>query len=51
MAGAFDFVPAIAALPLLAFVIALFAGQYMPKRGAEAGIAATAGSQIGRAHV
>jgi len=46
MAGAFDFVPAIAALPLLAFVIALFAGQYMPKRGAEAGIAATAGSLI-----
>jgi len=44
MAGAFDFVPAIAALPLLAFVISLFFGQYMPKRGAEAGIIATAGS-------
>ncbi|WP_436927333.1 NADH-quinone oxidoreductase subunit L [Halosimplex amylolyticum] len=46
MAGAFDFVPAIAALPLLAFVVSLFAGQYMPKRGAEAGILATAGSLI-----
>ncbi|WP_436930761.1 NADH-quinone oxidoreductase subunit L [Halosimplex halobium] len=44
MAGAFDFVPAIAALPFLAFVVSLFAGQYMPKRGAEAGIIATAGS-------
>jgi len=44
MAGAFDFVPAIAALPLLAFVISLFFGQYLPKRGAEAGIIATAGS-------
>jgi len=46
MAGAFDFVPAIAALPLLAFVISLFFGQYMPKRGAEAGIIATAGSLL-----
>ncbi|WP_123533169.1 NADH-quinone oxidoreductase subunit L [Halosimplex salinum] len=46
MAGAFDFVPAIAALPLLAFVVSLFAGQYMPKRGAEAGILATAGSLV-----
>ncbi|MFC7138888.1 NADH-quinone oxidoreductase subunit L [Halosimplex aquaticum] len=46
MAGAFDFVPAIAALPFLAFIIALFAGQYLPKRGAEAGIVATAGSLV-----
>ena len=46
MAGAFDFVPAIAALPFLAFVVSLFAGQYMPKRGAEAGILATAGSLV-----
>ncbi|ELZ20576.1 NADH dehydrogenase I L subunit [Halosimplex carlsbadense 2-9-1] len=46
MAGAFDFVPAIAALPFLAFVVSLFAGQYMPKRGAEAGIIATAGSLV-----
>jgi len=46
MAGAYDFVPAIAALPLLAFVVSLFFGQYMPRRGAEAGIAATAGSLV-----
>jgi len=46
MAGAFDFVPAIAALPLVSFVVALFFGQYMPKRGALAGIAATAGSLV-----
>ncbi|WP_459192431.1 NADH-quinone oxidoreductase subunit L [Halosimplex sp. J119] len=46
MAGAFQFVPAIAALPFLGFIIALFAGQYLPKRGAEAGIIATAGSLV-----
>jgi NADH-quinone oxidoreductase subunit L len=46
MAGAFDYVVAIALLPFLAFLLALFAGSYMPKRGAEAGIAATAGSLI-----
>ena len=44
MAGVYDFVPAIALLPFLAFVVSLFAGEYMPKRGAEAGIIATAGS-------
>ena len=44
MAGAYDFVPAIAALPFLAFLVSLFFGRYMPKRGAEAGIIATAGS-------
>jgi len=46
MTGAFELVPAIAVLPLAAFVIALFAGKYMPKKGALAGIAATAGSLI-----
>ena len=46
MAGAFDFVPAIAALPLVSFLVALFFGKYMPKRGALAGIAATAGSLV-----
>ena len=44
MAGAFDFVPAIALLPFLAFLISLFAGRYLPKGGAEAGILAMAGS-------
>ncbi|PSQ33550.1 NADH-quinone oxidoreductase subunit L, partial [Halobacteriales archaeon SW_12_69_24] len=44
MAGVYDFVPAIAALPFLAFLVSLFFGRYMPKRGAEAGIIATAGS-------
>jgi NADH-quinone oxidoreductase subunit L len=46
MAGAFDFAPAIAVLPLVAFLVALFFGRYMPKRGALAGIAATAGSLL-----
>jgi len=46
MAGAFDIAPAISILPLLAFIIALFFGQYMPKKGALAGIVATAGSLL-----
>jgi NADH-quinone oxidoreductase subunit L len=46
MAGAFDFAPAIAVLPLVAFLVALFFGRYMPKRGALAGIAATGGSLL-----
>lgn len=46
MAGAFDFAPAIAILPLVSFVIALFVGQYMPKKGALAGITATGGSLL-----
>ena len=46
MAGAFDFVPAIAVLPLVSFLVALFFGRYMPKRGALAGVAATAGSLL-----
>jgi NADH-quinone oxidoreductase subunit L len=46
MAGIFDFAPAIVLLPFLSFVIALFAGRYMPKGGAFAGIAATGGSLL-----
>jgi len=46
MAGAFDFVPAIAALPFAAFLVSLFFGRYMPRGGAEAGIIATAGSLL-----
>ncbi|MEF8855483.1 MAG: NADH-quinone oxidoreductase subunit L, partial [Haloarculaceae archaeon] len=46
MAGAFDFAPAIALLPLVSFLIALFLGRYMPKRGALAGILATGGSLL-----
>jgi NADH-quinone oxidoreductase subunit L len=46
MVGAFDFAPAIAVLPLASFVIALFVGQYMPKKGALAGIVATGGSLL-----
>jgi NADH-quinone oxidoreductase subunit L len=44
--GIFPFVPAIAVLPFVSFLVALFAGQYMPKRGAFAGIAATGGSLL-----
>ena len=44
--AAFDYAPAIALLPFASFVIALFAGQYMPKRGALAGILATGGSLV-----
>ncbi|EMA50392.1 NADH-quinone oxidoreductase subunit L [Halococcus thailandensis] len=43
---AFDYAPAIALLPFASFVIALFAGKYMPKRGALAGILATGGSLV-----
>ena len=46
MAGAFDYSPAIALLPLASFLIALFFGRYMPKGGALGGIAATAGSLL-----
>jgi len=46
MAGIFDFAPAIALLPLFSFLIALLAGRRMPKGGALAGIAATAGSLL-----
>jgi NADH-quinone oxidoreductase subunit L len=44
MAGIFDFTPAIVLLPFVSFLVALFAGKYMPKGGAFAGIVATAGS-------
>ncbi len=46
MAGPLEFAPAIAALPFVSFVIALFFGRYMPKKGALAGITATAGSLL-----
>jgi NADH-quinone oxidoreductase subunit L len=46
MVGAFELAPAIALLPLVSFLVALFLGRYMPKRGAIAGIAATAGSLL-----
>ncbi|WP_323171583.1 NADH-quinone oxidoreductase subunit L [Natrialba sp. PRR66] len=44
--GAFGYAPAIALFPLVAFVVALTFGKYMPKRGAIAGILATAGSLL-----
>jgi len=49
MAGehiAFSFAPAIAALPLVAFVVALTFGRFMPKGGAFATILATGGSLL-----
>ncbi|MDG5778478.1 NADH-quinone oxidoreductase subunit L [Haloarculaceae archaeon H-GB2-1] len=42
----FEFAPAIAVLPALSLVVALFFGEYFPKKGAEAGILATAGSLV-----
>ena len=44
MVSAFSYVPAIVLLPFVSFVVALFGGKYLPKRGAFGGIAATAGS-------
>ncbi|KDE60351.1 oxidoreductase [Halostagnicola sp. A56] len=44
MEGIFTYAPAIALLPLAAFVVALCFGNAMPKKGAIAGIFATAGS-------
>jgi NADH-quinone oxidoreductase subunit L len=44
MAGVFAYAPAIAALPFASFLVALLAGKWMPKKGALAGILATAGS-------
>jgi len=46
MTGIYDLVPVIALLPLVSFVVALFAGKYLPKKGALAGIAATGGSLV-----
>jgi len=43
---AYAFVPAIAALPFVSFLISLLFGQYMPKRGALAGIFAMIGSLL-----
>jgi NADH-quinone oxidoreductase subunit L len=43
---AFEFAPAIAALPFVSFLIALAFGDRMPKGGALAGIFATAGSLL-----
>ncbi|RKD95471.1 NADH-quinone oxidoreductase subunit L [Halopiger aswanensis] len=42
----FDYAPAIALFPLVAFVVALVFGRSMPKKGALAGIAATGGSLL-----
>ncbi|MEF8886717.1 MAG: NADH-quinone oxidoreductase subunit L [Haloarculaceae archaeon] len=44
--AAFDYAPAIAIFPLVAFALALFGGKYLPKRGAIAGIAATGASLV-----
>ncbi|WP_435195343.1 NADH-quinone oxidoreductase subunit L [Natronomonas sp. EA1] len=44
--GAFAFAPAIAFLPFVSFLIALLVGKHLPKKGAVAGIAATAGSLL-----
>ena len=44
MAGTFAYAPAIAALPLVSFLVALLAGRWLPRKGALAGILATAGS-------
>jgi len=46
MVTAFDYVPAIVLLPFVSFVVALFVGKNMPKKGAYGGIAATAGSLL-----
>ncbi|AUX09771.1 NADH-quinone oxidoreductase subunit L [Halalkaliarchaeum desulfuricum] len=44
--AAFDYVPAIVLLPFAAFVISVFAGRLLPKKGAFAGIVATGGSLL-----
>ncbi|MWV40199.1 NADH-quinone oxidoreductase subunit L [Natrialba sp. INN-245] len=46
MEGVFDFAPAIAVFPLVAFVIALAFGKHLPKKGAIPGILATGGSLL-----
>ncbi|MFA1611107.1 NADH-quinone oxidoreductase subunit L [Halobellus rubicundus] len=46
MAGIFDFAPAIVLLPFVSFLVALAVGDRLPKGGALAGIAATAGSLL-----
>jgi len=44
--AAFTYAPAIVLLPFVSFLVALFAGDRMPKGGALAGIAATGGSLL-----
>ncbi len=44
--GPFGFAPAIAVLPLVAFVVTLLFGKHLPKKGALPGIIATAGSLL-----
>ena len=46
MVGIFDFAPAIVLLPFVSFLVALAVGDRLPKGGALAGIAATAGSLL-----
>jgi len=46
VAGIYAYAPAIAALPLASFLVALFAGRWLPKKGALAGILATGGSLV-----
>ncbi|RLM59215.1 NADH-quinone oxidoreductase subunit L [Halobellus sp. Atlit-31R] len=46
MVGIFDFAPAIVLLPFVSFLVALAVGDRLPKGGAYAGIAATAGSLL-----
>ncbi|MDL5363679.1 NADH-quinone oxidoreductase subunit L [Halalkalicoccus sp. NIPERK01] len=43
---AFEYAPLIALFPLASFVIALVAGEYLPKKGGLVGIAATGGSLL-----
>ncbi|WP_336337221.1 NADH-quinone oxidoreductase subunit L [Haloarcula brevis] len=44
--AAFTYAPAIVLLPFVSFLVALFAGERMPKGGALAGITATGGSLL-----
>ncbi|RQG99621.1 NADH-quinone oxidoreductase subunit L [Natrarchaeobius oligotrophus] len=46
MEGLFDYAPAIALFPLVAFVVALAFGNSLPKKGAIPGILATGGSLL-----
>ncbi|RQG97252.1 NADH-quinone oxidoreductase subunit L [Natrarchaeobius chitinivorans] len=46
MEGVFNYAPAIAVFPLVAFVVALAFGNYLPKKGAIPGIIATGGSLL-----
>ncbi|MFB6221033.1 MAG: proton-conducting transporter membrane subunit, partial [Halolamina sp.] len=46
MAGVTSFAPAIAVLPFVSFLVALFAGKWLPKKGAIAGSLATGGSLL-----